>query len=51
MQHAYLENVATSLHWPHLDDEKLQENWQHEELVEQINIESNDGKYFHCMKE
>jgi hypothetical protein len=46
-----VENVATGLQWPHLDDEKSQEHWQQEELVEEINLENNDGKDFHCMKE
>jgi hypothetical protein len=43
-QHAHVENVATN-------DEKSQEHWQQEELVEEINLENNDGKDFHCMKE
>jgi hypothetical protein len=48
---AHVENVAIGLQWPHLDDEKSQEHWQQEELVEEINLENNDGKDFHFMKE
>jgi hypothetical protein len=43
--------LQQGLQWPHLDDEKSQEHWQQEELVEEINLENNDGKDFHCMKE
>jgi hypothetical protein len=43
-QHDHVENVAT-------DDEKPQEHWQQEELVEEINLENNDGQDCHCIKE
>jgi hypothetical protein len=43
-QHTHMEDVVT-------DDEKSQEHWQQEQLVEEINLENNDGKDFHSMKE
>ena len=39
-----MENVAKN-------DENPQEHWKQEELVEEINLENNDGQDFHCINE
>jgi hypothetical protein len=43
-QHTHMEDVVT-------DDEKSQEHWQQEQLVEEINLENNDEQDCHCIKE
>jgi hypothetical protein len=44
-------NVTTFLQWSHLNDEKSQEHLKQEELVEEINLENNDGKDCYFVKE
>jgi hypothetical protein len=43
-QHTHMKDIV-------IDDEKSQEHWQQEPLVEEINLENNDGQDFHFMKE
>jgi hypothetical protein len=43
-QHTHMEYVVTN-------DEKSQEHWQQEQLVEEINLENNDGQDCHYIKE
>jgi hypothetical protein len=47
----YVENVTITLQGSYVDGEKSQEHLKQEELVEEINIVNNDGKYCHCIKE
>jgi hypothetical protein len=43
-QHTHMKDVV-------IDDEKSQEHWKQEQLVEEINLEKNNEHDCHCIKE